>query len=216
MQTINDDLFQPGVYSFFLLFMHREEIDWGNPYKAFPCYKKPTAQQHYSLETGCHYDIWLPMLHVDSNNNLCTSSRGKPPYPLLRESVFLCPCLSLCPCKFKSINWVLWGLKLPWALCCGCLIGSVIHKRTTVHCTVLVLEASEYCFPKGEDGNIYTDCSFESYSMHLGCSSEYLIGTVPSRELMNFSPLLYNSILPLSLLSLYTIVIHLIMYLPPL
>lgn len=45
----------------------------------------------------------------------------------------------------KSSNWVLWGPVLPWALCCGCLIGSVIHKQTTVYCTVLVVEASEYC-----------------------------------------------------------------------
>ncbi len=109
--------------------------------------KSKTARHHYSLETFCHHDIWLPALHMAGYKNLCTSSRGKPCYPLLRNlslrvSFSLPLPLSL---QTKSSNWVLWGPKLPWALCCGCLIGSVIHKQTTVYCTVLVVAASENC-----------------------------------------------------------------------
>ncbi len=145
----------------------------------------------YSLETCCHYDIWLPTLHMAGYKNLYFQLR-ETTVSSFEESLCLSVSLSLSPplsLQTKSSNWVLWGSELPWALCCGCLIGPVIHKQAMVYCTALVVEGYDYClstFPRRADGNIYTDCNFVTYSMHitLGCVS--LIGTVSSTQLINF------------------------------
>lgn len=113
-----------------------------------------TTLHYYSLGTRCHHGIWLticiwtvigiPVLPVEGNHTILF-------WGMLLCVFFYFLYLSLCPSKTESSNWVLWGPELPWALCCGCLIGCVIHKRTTVYCAVLAMETSECClsiFPR--------------------------------------------------------------------
>lgn len=85
-------------------------------------------------------------MHMGAKQNLCTSSMKRTHYPLFRNlSLYVFFSLPH-PLSFQTenSNWVLRGLKLPWALCCGCLIGCVIHKWIMLYCTVVV-EAFEKC-----------------------------------------------------------------------
>lgn len=86
-------------------------------------------------------------MHMGAKQNLCTSSMKRTHYPLFRNlSLYVFFSLPH-PLSFQTenSNWVLRGLKLPWALCCGCLIGCVIHKWIMLYCTVSVVEAFEKC-----------------------------------------------------------------------
>lgn len=130
--------FKRGRYSFsFFLYPERGRKLAGEiSTRCFPCWMLQAAQRRPALET-CRHRLWLATLHTLAckNHRCCCSGRGgekkkkRTAQFSFEESVYL----SLRPWKPRAVIESFEAPELPWVLCCGCLIGSVIHTHHTPH-----------------------------------------------------------------------------------
>lgn len=115
----------------------------------------------------CRHDIWLPMLHMDSNKKTSVLPVEGNHTILFWGMCTLPRTLSL---QTESNNWVLWGPQVAMSLVLW-LLNWLCYSQAN-HCVLYCVHGRGLWvlfvyFFKRVDGNIYTDCNLAPYSVHI-------------------------------------------------